>query len=94
MNSYTSEPDGSNNVKVNGPLVSGGNVLLYFYDYFWAPDSSKIIYIADQDTDGIHELYASYPTTSTGNIKLNGPLGAGFVEVHDGSMEGTMSTAF
>ena len=49
---YTSLPDGSNNVKVNGAFVSDGNIL----SFKWAPDSSRIAYVADQDTDEKDEL--------------------------------------
>ena len=41
--------------KVNGPLVSGGSVR----DYLFSPDSATIVYRADQDTDGVFELFAA-----------------------------------
>ena len=58
MNSILPEPDGSNNVKVSGTLVSGGDVDRKFS---WAPDSSRIAYVADQDSDETDELYTSEP---------------------------------
>ena len=82
---YTSEPDGSNNVKVSGSMVSGGNV--QNSPIQWALDSSRIVYRADQDSDGTYELYASYPTTSTGNIKLSGTQNVGF-DVRTFSIDG------
>ena len=48
---------------VNGPLVAGGDVL----DLRWSPDSTRLAYLADQDTDGVNELYVvdvSGPTPS------------------------------
>jgi Tol biopolymer transport system component len=41
-------------VKLNGALVTGGNVLSSFQI---SPDSGRVIYIADQDTDNVFELY-------------------------------------
>lgn len=69
---YTSFPDGTGNVKVNGALAGGGNVT----KFAWAPDSSRIAYLADQTTDTIIELYSSIPD-GTGNVKVNGALVAG-----------------
>jgi Tol biopolymer transport system component len=40
-------------IKINGPLVAGGNVL----EYSISPDSGRTVYIADQDTVGVWELY-------------------------------------
>lgn len=42
----------------------------------WAPDSSGIGYIADQDTNDVSELYASQPDDSE-NTKLSGTLVSG-----------------
>ena len=49
--------------KVNGPLVSGGDV----YDFEFVPDGSKrVVYLADQLTDNQIELF----TTSYGRRRL------------------------
>jgi len=68
---YSSAPDGSGNVKLNGPLVAGGDISPF--GFAWSPDSSRIAYRADQETDEVLELYSSAPDGS-GNVKLNGPL--------------------
>ena len=79
---YTSLPDGSNNVKVNGTLVSEGNVYVDGEDSFaWAPDSSRIAYVASQDSSSKDELYTSLPDGSN-NVKVNGTL------VASGDVEG------
>jgi len=57
-------------VKVSGTLVAGGNVSS---DYAWAPDSSRIAYRADQETDRIDELYTVAPD-GTANLKVSGAL--------------------
>jgi len=59
-------------VKLNGPIVAGGDV---FCDYQISPDSSRVVYRADQDTDGIFELY-SVPVDgpASSGVKLNGTL--------------------
>ncbi len=72
---YISLPDGTGNVKVNGPLVAGGDVQPFF-GLQWAPDSSAILYVADQDTDEVLELYVSLPN-GTENVRINGPLATG-----------------
>jgi Tol biopolymer transport system component len=42
-------------VKLNGPLVAGGDVSKCLI----SPDSSQVVYRADQDTDAVDELYAT-----------------------------------
>ena len=42
-------------VKLNGAMVTGGYVLSFQV----SPDSSRVVYIADQDTDEVYELYMS-----------------------------------
>lgn len=52
------------NTKFNGPLAPGGDVL----DFALTPDGARVVYLADQERDGIAELYvADY-----------GPFGLGF----------------
>jgi cysteine-rich repeat protein len=63
---YTNAWDGSDNRKVNGPLVAGGEVR----DFSWSPDGTLIAYEADQDTEGMHELYTG-AWDGSGNVKIN-----------------------
>lgn len=67
---YSVLPDGSGNTKVSGTMIAGGS--LRMTAVAWAPDSSRLAYIADQDTDGVDELYTVFPD-GTGNIKVSGP---------------------
>ena len=60
-------------VKMHPELVTGGTV---YSNYKWAPDSSKMLYRAIQDTAGVPELYTVLADGS-GNIKVNGTLVAG-----------------
>lgn len=86
---YSSLPDGTGNVKVSGPLVAGGSVVdANGLDPAWAPDSSRIAYVADQDTDEVFELYSSLPDGS-GNIKVSGPLVAGGDVMHPHLVSGS-----
>ena len=64
----------TNGIKLNGTLVPGGNVV----GFNISPDSSRVVYTADQDTDNVIELY-SVPLgdPAVAGIKLNGALGAG-----------------
>ena len=41
-----------------------------------SPDESRVVYRADQHTDGMVELYASN-LDGTGNVKFNAPLPVG-----------------
>lgn len=77
---YSVAPDGTGNVKVSGTLVSGGDVLYAssgeYLDRYWAPDGSRIAYVADQDADNVFELWTSLPDGG-GNVKVSGALVAG-----------------
>jgi dipeptidyl aminopeptidase/acylaminoacyl peptidase len=61
-------------VKLNGALVIGGSV----YYFRVSPDSSRVVYRADQDTTGVNEIY-SVPLNGPANagVKLNGALVTG-----------------
>ncbi|MEM8535191.1 MAG: Calx-beta domain-containing protein [Chloroflexota bacterium] len=61
-------------VKLNGPLVAGGEVDLYNYQI--SGDSSYVMYLADQEVDNRDELYR-VPLAGGAVTKLNGPLVAG-----------------
>jgi hypothetical protein len=52
---FASKADGSSNVKLSGPLSSSKDV----WKFSWSPDSSHVAYIADQNSDGTDELFAS-----------------------------------
>ena len=69
---YSVPMDGGDLIKLNGPLVPGGNVVWAIF----TGDSQHAVYLADQDTDEVLELYsvaiAGGPVT-----KLNQPLVAG-----------------
>jgi hypothetical protein len=68
---FTTDPVTPVNViKVSAdPLVNGGNV----GKFAWAPDSSRIAYIADQETDDIIELFTVLPDGSS-NKKVSEDL--------------------
>ncbi len=61
-------------VKLNGPLVAGGSISGPF---LIGPDSQRVVYHADQEVDGVHELYSRPLDGSSVPVKLNGPLVAG-----------------
>jgi Tol biopolymer transport system component len=71
-NLYSVPITGSVPVKLNPPLVAGGDVIYFSI----TPDSSRVIYIADQDVDERIELY-NVPIAGGPALKLNGPLVSG-----------------
>jgi hypothetical protein len=63
-------------VKLNGPLVSGGDVgsTSYGLQAAFSPDGSRVVYSADQDQDEVFELYSVPALGGQAPIKLNAPL--------------------
>jgi Tol biopolymer transport system component len=65
---------GGTPVKLNGPLVAGGDASGLSLQF--SPDGSRVLYLADQNTDEVDEVFI-VPSTGGTAIKLNGPLVAG-----------------
>jgi Tol biopolymer transport system component len=66
---YSVPIDGSSApIKLNGTLTSGGNVT---GNWRWSPDSSRLIYNADQDVDEVYELFSVPVDGSSAEVKLN-----------------------
>jgi hypothetical protein len=69
---YAVNLDGTGSVnKINGSIVSGGSVQPIQFKI--TSNGSKVVYIADQQTDEIFELYVSNIDGSN-NLKINGAL--------------------
>jgi Tol biopolymer transport system component len=62
---------GGARVQLNPALVAGGDVV--FRQFRIAPDSSRVVYLADQDADEVFELW-SVPLAGGAAVKLNGTL--------------------
>lgn len=62
-----------NSVNVSGILATGRHVSAFG----WSPDSSRVAYISDQDTDNQFELYSALPDVAGSPVKINGILTAG-----------------
>lgn len=72
---YSVPLDGSSPpVKLNGPLVSGGSI---FFDFKISPDSSRVVFRADYQTNDVVELGSAPIDGSAAPVKLNGPLVSG-----------------
>lgn len=56
--------------KLNGPLLPGGDVSVFG----WAPEGRDAVYLADQDVDGVNELYTVALGPSPVQVKVNEPL--------------------
>ncbi|MCI0636241.1 MAG: hypothetical protein L0206_20355, partial [Actinobacteria bacterium] len=73
---YSVPIDGSSApVKLSGPMSAGGDVDQL--TWLIAPDSSRVVYRADQDTDEVFEVYAAPVDGSASAVKLSGPMVAG-----------------
>lgn len=66
---------GDTAVKVSGAMAGSGILLLPSgkYMFGWSPDSSRVAYIADQDTNGVFELFTSTPDGSENDLVSNLP---------------------
>ena len=69
---YTVPSLGGTPTRVTGDNSANGDL----HDYWFTPDVSHIVYVADHDTNGMPEIYAS-PVAGGGTIKLNASLEAG-----------------
>lgn len=73
---YVGPADGSTTgIRVSGPMVPGGALASDFVSFAWSPDSSRIAYRADQDIDGLVELFVSTPD-GVSNVRVSGALNA------------------
>ncbi|MEM6283478.1 MAG: dockerin type I domain-containing protein [Chloroflexota bacterium] len=71
---YSVPIGGGTPIKLNSTLVSGGNInKVTGITPQVSPDSTTVIYSADQETDGTEELY-SVPISGGTPVKLNGTL--------------------
>jgi Tol biopolymer transport system component len=61
-------------IKLNGPLVAGGDITT---DFAFTPGGTALVYVADQDTDDVFELYRVERATPGTTVKLNAPLVSG-----------------
>jgi len=77
---YAVSPDGASPVKLSGTMVAGGGIA-QAYAVQVAPDSAHVLYVADQETVGVLELYA-VGLDGTNRVKLSGTMvGGGDVAV-------------
>jgi Tol biopolymer transport system component len=72
---FTSLPDTTGNVRVSGTLVTGGDV--QGDAFLWAPDASRIAFLADAATDEVVELFTVVPDGAAAPVRVSGPLVAG-----------------
>lgn len=75
---FSSTPDGASNFLVSGSLVTGGNVeALEGPAFEIAPDSTRIVYSADQSEDDKYELYVTSPDSGIAIASISGALTSG-----------------
>lgn len=64
-------------VRLNAPLVAGGDVSVFSSTarpaFTISPDGSRVVYAADQRTDGVFELFSTTPDGSGTPVALGGP---------------------
>jgi Tol biopolymer transport system component len=71
---YAVPISGTNPIKLNPPLVNGGDVLAFRFAF--TPDSQAVIYLADQEVDNRVEMFR-VPVMGGEAVKLSPPLVAG-----------------
>ncbi len=71
-NLYTTRPDGTEATQVS-VVPARYNEYRNLSSVKWAPDTSRIAYKAEQDTDNVSELYSSGPDGSS-NVRVSGSL--------------------
>jgi len=76
---YVATPDGLIRNQVSGVLVSGGDVAGAngINTVEWSPDSSRIAYRADANTDQVFELFTNVPNGSDNRLVSGAMAGAG-----------------
>lgn len=75
--------------KLNAPLSQGRNVL----DFLLAPRNGRVIYRADQEVDGVLELF-SVRLGGGGRVKLNVPLPPGWFVVEPAVSSDTLPVGY
>jgi Tol biopolymer transport system component len=76
---FSTLPDGTGTAEIAGPMVTGGG--LASYSALWAPDSSRIGYVATQVSPTAVELFTS-KGDGTGNVRVSG------AQVNGGGVQG------
>ena len=80
---FTSTPDGIENDIISNLPDPSTNPDRDVKNFEWAPNSTRIAYIADQDTKDVFELYVSPSDNNTPNVKVSGAIidGSGIKEL-------------
>jgi len=74
---YNPAQDGGLRIKLNGTMVAGGNISEPGnWRAEFSPNNSRVVYMADQNTNGVTELY-SVPSAGGASTRLNPALPAG-----------------
>ena len=72
--------------KINAPLVTNGDVPSFLFSplppFHITKDSTTVVYLADQDTDGIVELYAVWIREEESGPTLGAGLAEAWLETH------------
>ncbi len=83
---YQVDIDGGPATKVNAPLVAGGDVAPFLFNpllpFYITADNSTVVYLADQDTDGVPELYATWIREEESGVIMGAWLAANWREIH------------
>ncbi len=67
--------DGGLPARINNAMVSGGDIYGFTpaaWSASFTPDSQRVVYMADQDTDNVVEIYSA-PSGGGGAVRLNNP---------------------
>ena len=74
---WSADIDAGTSVLLSGPMVAGGDVGDAYHDDFWiSPDSTRVVYLADQEVDGVFELFSAPIDGHAPAVRLHAALSA------------------
>lgn len=87
---------GGSSRRVNGPLISGGDVTISGYKFDFSPDGRRILYGADQEVDEDTQLYATVIAPGLTRVRPDlGPSeGANLVTLHGSGFTAETTVTF
>jgi hypothetical protein len=76
---WSTDIDGGSSMRLSGPQTTGGDVGDAYHDDFWvAPDSARVVYLADERVDEVFELFSAPLDGHAPAVRLHAALPASY----------------